>query len=145
VELFGLAVTAAVHINGWREIQRQVLVPAPKCMRVNPVALPRDVTVGNEYFVGHSRNTSACGRDYAPGNSKHQELQSFDGDLLRIVSPYHVQHVTRRTLRAKQRSRDNRDRQLRQIVTIATIATAHIESARFFPRWTVRRSHWKFG
>jgi len=67
-------------------------------MRVNVVALPRDDAVGNEHLfpgVDHSRNTSACGRDYTPGNSKQQVLQGFDGDLLRIVSPCHAQDLMR--------------------------------------------------
>ena len=69
-------------------------------MRVNSVALPRDVAIGNEHWfpgVGHGHNTSACGRDYAPGNNEHQVLQGFDGDLFWKATPCHAQNLMRET------------------------------------------------
>jgi hypothetical protein len=61
------------------------------------IALPRNDAVRNKNLleVGHGRNASACGHDYAPDNSKQQVLQSFDGDLVRIVSPCYAQNLRR--------------------------------------------------
>ena len=78
-------------------MERGVLVPTPQGVRMDRIALPRNDAVRNKDLlgVGHSRNASACGRDYAPGNSQQQVLQGFDGDLLRIVSPCHAQNLMR--------------------------------------------------